>query len=692
MFASIASPQNLRLAWRRITTGLNQQYKRYFRHLYYTYEVGLDDNLRALRELLRNRAFEPTAPERLYLPKASGLQRPIGLLRLEDQIVFQAIANFFASNVFVKRQSVQFVTVYSNILTKRDSPFFFRSWKETYSRFRDKVEEHYRNGYVWIADFDLAAFYDTISHELLFRTIFPRKRQDAETQYLLDLLRTWGSPRPPVGLRHGLPQGPIASDFLAEVFLLPVDLALEGRHRYVRYVDDVRLFGRTESEVREAVLALEIATRERGLIPQTAKTAVRRATSAVDAVGMLPSLAVTGGRSGTLPARLAEKHFRAAVAGKPARIKDKTRARFVFFRAQPSPRLLRWALRLLPRHPEHYDAIMTYLSQYGYRKSIANLCLSLLTTSPYDAVRGEAFHVLARFLREGRLGNLIRERVLDMALPVVRQKGAGFSEKWGALHYLCVAERIGLGRYSRFCRYQSELLQASVGRVLPVAAFTSNEAAGVFLRRTAAEPGLGIATRLLEYRVDPTSLADPDNIAPQTLNVFRGLGLMPSPGRPADAVAEILARRYGVDRGARWRALLDAQYPHALSLLAQANAVFETGRSEWLQWQNSFNQTVFLAFQQRLRNLGRPGTVTTVNRHGHLVDFGVTLDANNQFSRHYPDMARAFREMNDRRNRLPASHPYEKKSQLRTEYLRAQERNRFVYLLRGAYRDIVRLM
>ena len=34
----LASKNNLRLAWRRITTGGNQQYKRFYRPIYYAYE------------------------------------------------------------------------------------------------------------------------------------------------------------------------------------------------------------------------------------------------------------------------------------------------------------------------------------------------------------------------------------------------------------------------------------------------------------------------------------------------------------------------------------------------------------------------------------------------------------------------------------------------------------------------------
>jgi len=40
-----ASKKNLEMAWRRITTGGNYQYKRLYRSVYNAYEVALEQNL-----------------------------------------------------------------------------------------------------------------------------------------------------------------------------------------------------------------------------------------------------------------------------------------------------------------------------------------------------------------------------------------------------------------------------------------------------------------------------------------------------------------------------------------------------------------------------------------------------------------------------------------------------------------------
>ena len=170
----LASKNNLRLAWRRITTGGNQQYKRFYRPIYYAYEVALEANLADLRLRLLGGAFKPQHPERIYVPKASGLHRPLSLLNIEDQIVLQAFAKLAAKRMQKKRAPLQFKVVFSNILEKPNSIFFFRRWQHTYGEFQRTIKKYYAAGMRWVGDFDLAAFYDTISHELLLRTIYPR--------------------------------------------------------------------------------------------------------------------------------------------------------------------------------------------------------------------------------------------------------------------------------------------------------------------------------------------------------------------------------------------------------------------------------------------------------------------------------------------------------------------------------------
>ena len=693
----LASKKNLELAWRRITTGGNYQYKRFYRQIYYAYEVALETNLADLRQRLVGGAFNPQHPERIYVPKASGLHRPLALLNIEDQIVLQAFANLAAKRMQRKRGPLQFKVVFSNILEKPESIFFFRRWQYTYGKFQRQIKKHYASGMRWVGDFDLAAFYDTISHELLLRTIYPRTT-NADLNWIAECLKTWSSERAASGHGHGLPQGPLASDFLAECFLLPIDLALQAQRGYTRYVDDVRLFGATEDDVRTDLIELERHCRERGLIPQVGKFAIKRAQSVQDAMGMLPSISDPqheGAKPERIGKRQARSAFLSAIGGKPHRVTDKTRLRFVLYRADPDTYLLQRVLRIIPRHPEHADAFFAYLGKFGYRKPIERLCLDLVQNNPYPYVRGEAWHVLARCSPNTRsmtaatLGTLT-----NRAVRIGKDRSPEtFVERWGACHFLCVSEEVTSRHHSRWLRYQEPLLQSLLAPVLPDGAFQKGEVVEEYLRRSSPEPGLSVCSALHE-RGFPLSKYGlrAARLPSQVANTLRELGVISSRGPKVDPIAEILNSRYGVPQGKSWHTLLAAEYIHALGLLKQAEAAFAGGRSHWLAWQNSFNQTVFLALQRRLGATGHPAACTTVNKKGQLVDFGVTLEANGPFSKNCPRIGDCFRDMNARRNHLPVSHPYEKKTAVQSRHLTAQERDRFVARMRPAYADFVTLM
>lgn len=692
-----ASKKNLELAWRRITTGGNYQYKRLYRSVYNAYEVALEQNLSDLRQRLLGGSFEARHPERIYVPKASGLHRPLALLNIEDQIVLQAFANLAAQRMQKKRAPLQFKVVFSNILEKADSIFFFRRWQDTYGAFQRRIKRHYAGGMRWVGDFDLAAFYDTISHELLLRTIYPRT-SNVDLDWIAKCLKTWSSDRAVSGHGHGLPQGPLASDFLAECFLLPIDLALQKRRGYMRYVDDVRLFGSTEDEVRADLIELERHCRERGLIPQTGKFAIKRAQDVQEAMGMLPSISdpqheVTG--SEKIDKMQARWALRSAISGKPYRVTDKTRLRFVLYRAEPDADLLNLVLKLIPHHPEHVDAFFFYISRFGYRKPVERLCLDLVQNNPYAYVRGEAWHILATYLRESRsMTYADRRRLRDRAVDIAKNKSQeNFVERWGACHFLCVSEEVTSERQSRWLKYQAPLLQSLLASVLPEGAFSKGEVVETFLRRNTPEPGLSVCAALHERGLALSTFGlTTTEVCSQVSNTLSELGVIPTAGPKIDPIAEILESRYCVPPGKSWHTLLAAEYVHALGLLKQAEAAFATGRSFWLSCQNSFNQTVFLALQRHLAATSHGASCTTIDKKGQLVDFGVTLDANGPFSKNCPTIGGCFRDMNARRNYLPVSHPYQKKTATQSRYLKVQERNQLVARLRAAYGDFVSLM
>src|SRR5690606_16873285 len=95
------------------------------------------------------------------------------------------------------------------------------------------------------------------------------------------------------------------------------------------------------------------------------KYAIRELSLGGDDPDDLPSLAPPDrdewDHSQRLDADQAETLFRQALAGRPYRIKNKTKARFVLYRAPRSRKILGLVLRLLERHPEYIDAFTAFL-------------------------------------------------------------------------------------------------------------------------------------------------------------------------------------------------------------------------------------------------------------------------------------------------------------------------------------------
>jgi len=58
-FTQLYSLKNLRLAWKRIRTGQNISYKKYYRRIFDAYNLALDDNLKHLSDSIRLSIMTP---------------------------------------------------------------------------------------------------------------------------------------------------------------------------------------------------------------------------------------------------------------------------------------------------------------------------------------------------------------------------------------------------------------------------------------------------------------------------------------------------------------------------------------------------------------------------------------------------------------------------------------------------------
>jgi hypothetical protein len=273
------SSENFRLAWERI---------RYFDRRDSRDWIGLkvfaanrDYNLEALRQSVSERTFEPSYPEIRYMPKPSLTLRPMAVLAISDRVVFQAIANVIAEKARAALAMIASRQSFANVLREPDAIALFVHWKLQYRLFQNKFCELVQEGNIWLAETDAAAFYETIDHRLLMKCLTDDNGflDEQTAEYLQAYLPIWSSVRAGSRTPRGVPQGCLASDLLADVFLYEFDRDLASQeYHYLRYVDDIRLLGKTKEAIQRGLIRIDIQLKSFGILLQTKKTTFRRIT------------------------------------------------------------------------------------------------------------------------------------------------------------------------------------------------------------------------------------------------------------------------------------------------------------------------------------------------------------------------------------------------------------------------------
>ena len=209
------------------------------------YETGLEDRLVDLHSRLHRGAYRAKPSRRVFIPKADGRQRPLGIAALEDKIVQQAV-----------------VTILNQIyeVDFKGFSYGFRPGRSPHQALDALTVGIQRKRVNWVLDADIRGFFDNLSHAWTMKFIEHR----VADQRILRLIRKWLK----AGVSEdgqwsetklGTPQGAVASPLLANVYLhylfdLWADVwrkkVAKGDVVVVRYADDlvVGFQHRTEAE------------------------------------------------------------------------------------------------------------------------------------------------------------------------------------------------------------------------------------------------------------------------------------------------------------------------------------------------------------------------------------------------------------------------------------------------------------
>jgi retron-type reverse transcriptase len=249
-------------------------------------ELDLEEWLNEVLESIAAGTYNPSPMVVCDVPKPKSVIRPGAILTITDRVVYSASVHACLRHIHAALAWSQGRIDFAHQLAANpDNPKWFQNQFRGWEDFRKRSLHEISRGASFVLITDISAFYENIE----IGTLISDLRATGAPADVVDLigrqLNRWAQVP-----NRGVPQGHMASDLLAKLYLNSVDHNYQNQgFNHLRYSDDVRVFCRTKADARRAVVVLSQLLRRRGLSLQTAKTDILVAAKAAEKIqGVIP--------------------------------------------------------------------------------------------------------------------------------------------------------------------------------------------------------------------------------------------------------------------------------------------------------------------------------------------------------------------------------------------------------------------
>ena len=203
----------------------------------------LAEHWETIREQLLAGRYQPQPVRRAEIPKPGGGTRTLGIPTVLDRFIQQCLLQVLQP---------QFDPTFS------EHSYGFRPGRSAHQAVR-AAQRYIQSGRCWVADVDLAKFFDRVNHDVLMERLSRRIADGRVLRLIRRYLVAGIMAQGVVVERHeGTPQGGPLSPLLANVLLDEVDQELEQRGlAFARYADDLNVYTGSKRAANDAMATLK---------------------------------------------------------------------------------------------------------------------------------------------------------------------------------------------------------------------------------------------------------------------------------------------------------------------------------------------------------------------------------------------------------------------------------------------------